>query len=150
ALQKFAGAAPNWGAQYVSQSWPLATTTMTMTVNQVLPASITLKNIGQKSWDTKTRLGTTQPRDRTSVFAGSDWIGPNRPAGDTGTTAPGQTFTFKFNWHAPNKPGLYDELFGVVEEGVAWFSDPGQGGPPDNNIEAKIQVNEAQYHGQFV
>ena len=32
----------------------------------------------------------------------------------------------------------YDEFFGVVEEGVAWFSDPGQGGPPDNDLEVKI------------
>jgi MYXO-CTERM domain-containing protein len=45
---------------------------------------------------------------------------------------------------------MYDEFYGVVEEGVAWFSDPGQGGPPDNDIEAKIQVVEAEYHGAFV
>ena len=56
----------------------------------------------------------------------------------TGTVAPGGTFKFSFNFHAPAKPGTYDEFFGVVEEGVAWFSDPGQGGPPDNQIEAQI------------
>jgi lysozyme len=150
ALQTFAGGAPDWGAQYVTQSWPPATTTMTMTVNQALPASITLKNIGTSTWNTSTRIGTTQPRDRTSPFAGADWIAPNRPAGVTGTVAPGADFDFKFTFYAPDTPGLYDEFYGVVQEGVAWFSDPGQGGPPDNDIEAKIQVNEAEYHGQFV
>jgi MYXO-CTERM domain-containing protein len=28
----------------------------------------------------------------------------------------------------------------VLEEGVAWFGDPGQGGPPDNDLEVKISV----------
>jgi MYXO-CTERM domain-containing protein len=32
---------------------------------------------------------------------------------------------------------------------VHWFSDSGQAGPPDDNIEAKIQVVEAQYHGEL-
>lgn len=150
ALQAFAGGGPDWAASYVSQSWPLATMTMTMTVNEVRAADITLKNVGQKTWDSNTRLGTTQPRDRTSPFAGADWIGPNRPAGVTGTVKPGQSFKFAFNFHAPNKVGMYDEFYGVVQEGVHWFSDPGQGGPPDNDIEAKIQVVEAQYHGDFV
>jgi len=37
-------------------------------------------------------------------------------------------------------PGEYHEFFGVVQEGVAWFSDNGQGGPPDNQIEALIDL----------
>jgi lysozyme len=150
ALQAAAGGGPDWAAQYVSQSWPLATTTMQMTVNQQIPASITLKNIGQKTWDTNTKLGTTQPRDRSSPFVGPDWLAPNRLSHVTGTVPPGGTFDFKFTFQAPDAPGMYDEFYGMVEEGVHWFSDPGQGGPPDNDIEAKIQVVEAQYHGQFV
>ena len=150
ALATFAGGGADWGAQYVSQTWPLASTTITMTVNQAMDASITLKNIGQKSWDTKTKLATTQPRDRSSPFAGADWLAPNRLVNVTGSVAPGATFDFKFKFHAPSKPGMYDEFYGVVEEGVAWFSDPGQAGPPDGDIEAKFNVVEAQYHGQFV
>ena len=73
--RRFAGGAP-WGAAYVSQSWPLASTTMTMTVKPAWPASITLKNIGTKSWDTNTKLGTTQPRDRSSAFADGRWLAP--------------------------------------------------------------------------
>jgi lysozyme len=150
ALHTFAGQSADWGAKYVDQSWPFATTTMNMTVNQVVDASLTLKNTGGKSWDASTKLGTTQPRDRSSDFAGADWLAPNRPAGVSGTVAPGQDFKFTFKWHAPNKPGLYDEFFGVLEEGVSWFSDAGQLGPPDDQIEAKIQVDEAAYHGEFV
>jgi lysozyme len=142
-LQSFAGGAsmaPAYGAQYVSQSWPLATTTMTMTTCQTVAATLTLKNTGTKAWDSNTRLGTTQPRDRASVFADATWVSTNRAAEVSGTVPPGGTYQFKFDFHAPPTPGTYNEFFGMVEDGVAWFSDPGQGGPPDNDIEAKIQV----------
>lgn len=148
-LQSFAGGgtvSPDggssgiYGAQYVSQSWPLATTTMMMTTCQTMAATITLKNTGTKTWDSNTRLATTQPRDRASVFADSTWVSTSRLAEVSGTVSPGGTYQFKFDFHAPPMPGMYDEFFGMVEDGVTWFSDPGQGGPPDSDIEAKIQV----------
>jgi MYXO-CTERM domain-containing protein len=129
-----------YAATYVSQSWPLASSTWTLTACQTVASSITLKNTGTLPWDDKTRIGTTQPRDRSSVFADSTWLAANRAAVVTGTVAPGDTFEFKFDFHAPPKAGTYTEYFGVVEEGVAWFSDPGQGGPPDSDIEANIVV----------
>jgi lysozyme len=147
-LQQLGGGAP-YAAQYVSQSFPLATTALTMTEGQTIPSYIELKNVGSKTWDTNTHIGTTQPRDRDSVFADSSWLGPNRPAGVTGTVAPGGTFKFQFDLHAPNAPGNYKEYFGVVEDGVAWFSDPGQGGPPDNDLEVQINVIAAEYQGTF-
>ncbi|HEY6463484.1 MAG TPA: hypothetical protein VIY73_25125, partial [Polyangiaceae bacterium] len=58
----------------------------------------------------------------------------------TGTVPPGGTFEFKFDFHAPPTAGTYAEYFGLVEDGVAWFSDPGQGGPADDDIEANITV----------
>ena len=124
----------------MAQSFPYATTTLTMTEGQVIPSYIELKNTGSKTWDSNTRIGTTQPRDRASAFADGTWIAPNRLAAVTGTVAPGGTYKFAFDLAAPTKAGLYDEHFGVVEEGVAWFSDPGQGGPPDVELEVKIQV----------
>jgi MYXO-CTERM domain-containing protein len=75
-----------------------------------------------------------------SLFADSSWVSDNRPAQVTGTVAPGDTFEFKFNLHAPPTAGTYQEYFGVVQDGVAWFSDPGQGGPPDDDLEANIEV----------
>ena len=135
-----ASAAVPYGAQFVSQSFPLASTTLTMTAGQVIPSYIELKNTGTKTWDSNTRLGTTQPRDRKSVFADGTWLADNRPAGVKGTVAPGATYKFAFDLAAPTMAGSYDEFFGVVEDGVAWFSDPGQGGPPDNDLEVKITV----------
>jgi lysozyme len=149
-LQSFAGGGSTtssdggttdyYAATYVSQSWPLATTSMTMTTCQTTAATLTLKNTGTKAWDTNTRIGTTQPRDRVSVFADATWVSDDRAAQVTGTVAPGDTYEFKFDFHAPPTPGTYQEFFGVVEDGVAWFSDPGQGGPADDDIEANITV----------
>jgi MYXO-CTERM domain-containing protein len=129
-----------YAATFVAQSFPYATTTLTMTAGQVLPSYIELKNTGSATWDKSTRIGTTEPRDRVSVFADGTWVAPDRPAAVSGTVPPGGTYKFTFDLAAPQTPGLYDEHFGVVQESVAWFSDPGQGGPPDTDLEVKIQV----------
>ena len=143
ALNQAAVVAGAYGATYVSQSFPLATTTLKMTAGQVIASNIVLKNSGTANWDSNTRLGTTQPRDRASAFADSTWVNAGRPSEVTGTVAPGSTFKFTFDLKAPTEPGTYDEFFGMVEDGVIWFSDPGQGGPPDNDIEVKIEVSAA-------
>src|SRR5205807_3938505 len=105
---------------------------------------LVMKNSGGKTWDSSTKLGTTMPRDRASIFAGSDWVAPNRAAAISGTVAPNADGTFAFSFHGPTGaacvPGTYHEFFGVVQEGVAWFSDNGQGGPPDNQIEALVEL----------
>jgi Phage tail lysozyme/Ig-like domain from next to BRCA1 gene len=131
---------PTYAAEFVSQSFPLATTALMMTAGEIVPSYIELKNVGTKTWDSKTRIGTTQPRDRASVFAASTWISSSRPAGVTGTVPPGGTYKFTFDLAAPSTPGTYDEFFGVLEEGDVWFGDPGQGGPPDDDLEVKITV----------
>lgn len=131
---------PAYGASFVSQSFPLASKALSMTTGQTIPGYIEMKNTGTKTWDSNTRLATTQPRDRSSVFADSTWVAPNRPAAVSGSVAPGQSYKFSFDLHAPNKTGTYYEYFGMVEEGVAWFSDPGQGGPPDKQLEVQIKV----------
>lgn len=141
-LQKFAGGttADYYAAEYVDQSFPLATTALTMKAGETIPAFIKLKNVGTEAWDANTRIGTTEPRDRASAFADPSWISSTRPAGVNGSVAPGATYEFTFNLHAPDEPGTYFEYFGVVEEGVVWFSDPNQGGPADNQLQAQIEV----------
>jgi uncharacterized protein (TIGR03382 family) len=133
-----------YGAKYVSQTWPLASAPpITLKCGDSLAASIVLKNTGTKAWDSSTKLGTTMPRDRASIFAGADWLAPNRAA-TSGTVAPGANGTFSFKFDGPTGatcvPGNYSEYFGVVQEGVSWFSDTGDGGPPDNQIEALITL----------
>ncbi len=134
------GVAGYYAASYVSQSWPLASSTWSLTACQTVASTITLKNTGTLPWDSNTRIGTSNPRDRKSDFADSTWLSVNRAAAVTGTVPPGGTFEFKFDFHAPPTAGTYTEYFGVVQEGVAWFGDPSQGGPPDNDIEANIAV----------
>ena len=130
----------DYGAAYVSQSFPLASTALTMFAGQTIPSYIELRNTGTKAWDTSTHLGTSNPRDRVSAFADSTWLSTSRPAGATGSVATGSSYRFAFDLHAPAKTGTYLEYFNLVEEGVAWFSDPGQGGPSDEDLEVKIVV----------
>jgi hypothetical protein len=141
------GHAAPWAAKYVSQSWPLASMALTMKCGDSVAADIVLQNVGSSTWDGNTKLGTTQPRDRSSIFVASDWLAPNRPSHVSGTVGNNGTYKFSFTFHGPTGsacvPGMYHEYFGVVQEGVAWFSDPGQGGPPDNQIEAWINLQAA-------
>ncbi|HEY1585100.1 MAG TPA: phage tail tip lysozyme [Polyangia bacterium] len=139
------GAAPPYSATFVSQSWPYASAPpMTIKCGQSVNAKIVMKNSGTKTWDASTKLGTTGPRDRASIFAGNEWPSASRAATINGTVAPNADGTFSFAFHGPTgsdcKPGTYHEYFGIVQEGVAWFSDNGQGGPPDNQIEALIDL----------
>ncbi len=142
-LRQMADGGVDWSATYVDQSFPLAATAIKMVPGQTLSGYIELKNTGSKTWNSDTRLATTQPRDRNSIFADSTWLAPNRPAGVSGTVPPGQSYKFQFTLHAPNQPGTYHEYFGVVQEGVHWFSDPGQGGPPDDQLQVQIKVADA-------
>jgi hypothetical protein len=91
------------------------------------------------------RLATTHPQNRSSGFrtlAGGDpWLSANRAstidgtvtdlagnmtvnAGDT-TIEPGQTALFSVPLTAAPAPGTYREFFSLVQEGLAWFPDPG-------------------------
>ena len=131
----------HYGAQYVSQSFPLTGDgPMILVAGQTSTVSITLRNSGTLAWDANTQLATTEPRDRPSPFAGAEWPAPNRYAAVQGSVAPGAQFTFSFQMHAPLTPGVYDEHFGLVQQGVGWFSDPGQGGPPDRQLEGLFEV----------
>ncbi|HEX7701567.1 MAG TPA: phage tail tip lysozyme [Kofleriaceae bacterium] len=134
-----------YGATYVSQSWPLASApAMTVKCGETVAANIVLKNTGTNAWNSSTALGTTVPRDRTSIFAGADWAAPNRAAKISGTVAPGANGTFTFAFDGPTGaacvPGTYTEHFGIVQDGTAWFSDAGDGGPADDVIAALIDL----------
>ncbi|MEI8257901.1 MAG: MopE-related protein, partial [Deltaproteobacteria bacterium] len=87
---------------------------------------VELRNVGTNPWDATTRLGTQTPRDRSDLFAGPDWLNTARPATiPTGTNvAPGESFRFQFTFSIPTgtAPGYYAENFGMLGEGVAWFT----------------------------
>jgi MYXO-CTERM domain-containing protein len=101
-----------------------------------------MRNTGTDTWTpARTRLGTTQPRDRASVVMGPGWLAPNRPAAIDRRVAPGETGRFTFTLRAPLEVGETSEYFNLVEEGVAWFSDPNLGGgPADNVIQVRVRT----------
>ncbi|NUO47676.1 MAG: hypothetical protein HOV80_02340 [Polyangiaceae bacterium] len=101
-------------------------------------ARVTVRNTGSSPFDPSTSLGTTEPRDRESVFYDSTWPANNRPASVVSSVAPGAEHTFEFAMRAPAMAGTYQEHFGLVQEGLAWFGN--QGGPPDDAIELIVQV----------
>jgi hypothetical protein len=79
------------------------------------------KNIGIKSWDSNTKLGTNDPRDRLSVFA-NNWISCSRIVSVKNKVMPGETYRFNFTIKAPeNFNGTFIENFRMVQEGVIWF-----------------------------
>ncbi|MBK8251801.1 MAG: hypothetical protein IPK82_03930 [Polyangiaceae bacterium] len=140
-LVAFAKGGPTYGAKFVSQSFPYAADgSVIMLAGQSVEVSLEMKNTGSEPWDENTRLATTEPRDRKSVFAGPEWPGPNRYAQVEGTVLPGETYTFKWTMHAPKVSGVYAEHMGLVQEGVAWFSDAGNLGPPDGQLQGVFTV----------
>jgi hypothetical protein len=172
---KTLGTYPNWKGGGAIYSWSYAATkwniTVYGTVTQTTPtykatsvdvsapatmtagatAKVTLKytNAGTAAWDSNTRLGTTEPHDRASVFyTSSDWISPSRAAAAT-TTAAGTSATFAFTLTAPKvcKDTEYTECFNLVQEGVTWFSDSAQGGPTDKQVCLKIKVTAVDADG---
>ena len=122
-----------YGATIVSIDAP-----KTVLAGESFDVEITLSNSGGKPWDSDTRLGTTDPRDRASVFQDESWMAENRVASVDAGAEVGADFTFQFVMHAPADRGTYVEHFGLVQEGVTWFAD--QGGPADTDIELAIQV----------
>ena len=136
---------PAYKATILGQSFPA-----TMKAGEQAEAWVKLRNDGTATWGAKTRLGTTKPRDHASAFftAGS-WLADNRAAAAT-STAPGAQVTLRFTLTAPKdvcQAKTYTEYFGLLQEGVAWFSDSGQGGPKDDAIAVTIKVEAADADG---
>lgn len=132
---------PDFAATFAAQSFPLASAPpVILTEGDVYEAWIDLKNVGDQTWTANTKLAPT-PRDVASPLADASWLSPTRitaPDADTPPDAIGR-FSFQF---AAGAPGDYFQTFGLVEEGVTWFSDPAPlgGGPPDDQLEVHIIV----------
>lgn len=132
---------PRFRATYVAQSFPLASTPFELAPGAVVAGTLDLRNEGTEPWTPgSTFLGTTEPRDVASPLAGPDWISPNRAATVASVTMPGEVGRFAFSVRAPAAPGVYPQYFNLLQEGVAWFSDPGQGGPVDGQIQIRLTV----------
>jgi len=133
-----------WGAGFVAQTFPVASAApVELRPGEEALGTIELENTGTETWDASTRLGTTEPRDADSPLAASDWLSPTRAAAVDGEVEPGDTFPFTFSLRAPAEPGRYCQFLGLVQEGVTWFGDPGQLGPPDDQLQVCVFVVDA-------
>lgn len=130
---------PAWGAQYVAQSFPLASAPFELAPGEPSSGYLEMRNVGTETWRPgETFLGTTEPRDGASPIAGDDWPSDHRAATIDRVVAPNETGRFVFSVRAPLGPGDYPQYFNLVQEGVAWFGDPGQGGPADDQIQIRM------------
>ncbi len=133
---------PDFRAEYVAQSFPPASQPpLLLNVGEGIDAWIDLKNTGKVAWTANTKLAPT-PRDQASPLFDAGWLSPTRITGPQANTAPGAVGRFAFRL-AGTVPGDYTQTFGVVEEGVSWFSDaPKGGGPPDSQLAVHVVVIE--------
>jgi len=135
---------PFYGAAYVEQTFPLARDPFELRPGEVVSGHLEMRNTGTEPWRPgETFLGTTEPRDAASPLAADSWVSPSRAATIDRVVNPGETGRFEFELRAPATPGEYPQYFNLVQESVAWFGDPGQGGPPDAQIQIRVTVLDA-------
>ena len=127
---------PVWTAAYVEQSFPLARDPFVIPPGEERSGYIEMRNTGTDPWRPgETFLGTTNPRDGDSAIAGSDWVDGHRAATIDRVVAPGESGRFTFSVRAPTTAGDYSQYFNLVQEGVAWFTEPG-----DDQLQIKVTV----------
>lgn len=138
----------NYAAEFVGQSFPLASEdTVQMNPGETLDGWIELKNTGKKPWTpAKTRIAPT-PRDQASPLEDASWETPMRISGPTEEIAPGESFKFPVTL-AATEVGDFTQTFGVVQNGVTWFSDaPKGGGPEDDVLSVHVKVGDMGEQG---
>jgi hypothetical protein len=72
-------------------------------------------------------VATSHPNDRGSGFSTPAWISPNRPCRVLAPVPPGGVATFSWQMSPQTwvKPGIYQEHFSLVVDGLEWMNDPG-------------------------
>lgn len=139
-------APPDWTATYVDQSFPYASQpAIELKEGEALDGYFDLRNDGAQPWSDDTMLAPT-PRDQPSALADDSWLSETRIV-SPGTVAPGAVGHFPVRIRA-NVPGEHLQTFGVVQEGVAWFSQ--SGGPPDTQLAILVNVTPRDHAGTLV
>lgn len=134
---------PAWRATYVEQSFPYASEpAIELLEGEELDGFFELRNDGAETWTNDTKLAPT-PRDQASLLADATWLSPTRIV-SSGAVAPGAVGHFPVRITA-NAPGEHLQTFGLVQEGVAWFSQ--SGGPPDTQLAILVHVTPRDHAG---
>lgn len=132
-------ATPDWRAEYVNQTFPLASRPFELAPGEEVEGYLEMRNTGAQTWRPgEVFLGTSNPRDATSAIASAGWVSGNRAATVDRVVAPGETGRFVFTVRAPDAPGDYPQFFNLLRETVAWFSDGG--GPRDDILQVRVTV----------
>lgn len=110
---------------FVSSTFP-GGTRVEVPVGAEVHGCLTYRNTGSWEWvPGTTNLGTTEPRDRASSLAASDWRSANRLATISARTASGATGRFCFSLRGARATGSRVEHFSLVHDGYFWAADTG-------------------------
>ena len=115
--------APSNQSEFVSQTVP-----KTMSAGEAYNVTITMKNIGNTTWDAGTgyKLGSQNPQDNTTWRTSRAVL--------TNSVPPGGTAVFTFQVWAPGKAGSYNFQWRMLREGVEWF------GPSTPNLAISVKT----------
>jgi hypothetical protein len=117
-------------AKFIGQSAYL-----TLESGQSATSFFDAQNVGTATWTNDVvRLGTTNPRDRTSVFANRTWINPGRPTPlEQPFVEPGKVGRFTFTVTAPpvGATTVFNEYFAPLAELRAWMENNAENWPPN-------------------
>lgn len=131
----------DYKATFVSQSFPYASQPpVVLEEGRTEEGFIELRNDGRATWKKGVVKLATAPRDTESPFRADDWLSGGRISTVTADVPPGGTFKFPLSLKGNEVGPAKSQFFGVVAEGITWFSDPGQGGPPDDLLEVRVEV----------
>ena len=124
---------PAWDARFISQNaWLDEARTQPWDISRAHPTQsgwleFRAMNTGTKAWTptgtNPVRIGTAQPRDRSSAFRpATGWWSANRPAAlNQPMIPPGSIGTFVFPVTVPAGGTTVREHFQLVADGAAWF-----------------------------
>lgn len=105
------------GAAYDSSTIPV-----NLGAGQSMDVVVRFVNNGDLTWSPtgagRIVLGTQNPANRASPFAGSSWLSNSRPATVFASTAPSSVGEFRFRMTAPMTPGTYTESFQPFVDGL--------------------------------
>lgn len=108
-------------ASFVSQS---IADPVTIEAGQTKTITIKWKNTGTATWNASGKAFISayamEPRDRSSVFAGKNWISKKQTGAIKAVTKPGATAELVIDFTAPDKPGTYTEEFHLAAENYSW------------------------------
>ena len=117
-------------AKFIAQS-----SYLTLESGQTAGSYFDAQNVGSATWTNDVvRLGTTNPRDRISVFANSSWMAGFRATPlDQPFVEPGGVGRFSFTVTAPDVSAttVFDEFFAPLAEARAWMENDASNWPPN-------------------